>query len=93
MADGRIHIMLEDEAIVEFVRSKVRSGEYASESDVIKESVAALQDKDCEVERWLREVGVPIYDRMKADPSSAIPIEQVERHLEERRKRRRETLT
>jgi antitoxin ParD1/3/4 len=87
-----LHITLSDEA-VQFVRRKVSSGEYASESDVINESVAVLQDNDTEVERWLRDVGVPIYERMKADPSSAIPIEQVEQHLEERRKRRRETLT
>ena len=87
-----LNITLSDEA-VEFVRSKVSSGEYASESEVINEGVAALQDKDTEVECWLRDVGVPIYERMKANPSSAIPIEQVERHLEERRKRRRDGLT
>jgi Arc/MetJ-type ribon-helix-helix transcriptional regulator len=53
--------------------------------------VAARRDEDAELEQWLKEVGVPIYERMKADPSSAIPIEQVEQHLEERRRRRHES--
>jgi antitoxin ParD1/3/4 len=75
---------------VEFVRGKVKSGEYASEADVVREGVAALQDKDAEFERWLREVAGPRYDSYHANPSSGIPIDQVEEHLEERRRRRAE---
>jgi antitoxin ParD1/3/4 len=92
MADDRIEITLEDEAIVAFVRGKVRSGEYASEADVVRESLETLRHQAAELERWEREVVVPAYDHLMADPSSTIPIEQVERHLEERRKRRHETL-
>jgi antitoxin ParD1/3/4 len=92
MADDPIEITLEDEAIVEFVRGKVRSGEYASEADVVRVSLEALRHEALELERWERDVVVPAYDRLMADPSSTIPIEQVERHLEERRRRRHETL-
>jgi putative addiction module CopG family antidote len=83
-------IQLSEDA-AQFVRSKVASGEYASESEVLNESVAALRDKDDELGRWLFDVGVPIIERMKADPSSAIPIAQVERHLEEGYRRRNQT--
>jgi len=76
---------------VEYLKKKVASGEFASESDALDDMVAARRDEDAELEQWLKEVGVPIYERMKADPSSAIPIEQVEQHLEERRRRRHES--
>ena len=45
---GRSHnlnVTLSDEA-VEFVRSKVSSGQYASESDVINESLEALKGRN-----------------------------------------------
>jgi antitoxin ParD1/3/4 len=88
VAQSPIHITISDEAAVEFVRSKVRSGAYASEADVIREGLEALKHEDAETECWLREVGGPRYDSFHADPSSAIPIEQVERNLDERRRRR-----
>jgi hypothetical protein len=50
----------------------------------------ALKEESEEQERWEREVVVPAYNRLMADPSSAIPIEEVERHLEERRRQRRQ---
>jgi Arc/MetJ-type ribon-helix-helix transcriptional regulator len=90
MAQDPIQFTLTDEAAIEFIRRKVRSGEYASETDVVNEGVMALKDESEERERWEREVVVPAYNRLMADPSSAIPIEEVERHLEERRRQRRQ---
>ncbi len=53
------------------VAAKVASGEYASESEVIREGLRALHAREKAVDHWLRgEVG-DIYDRMKADPSRA----------------------
>ena len=74
--------------MVEFVRSKVRSGAYASEADVIREGVDARRQEAEERERWEREVLIPAHDRLMANPSSAIPIEQVERNLKARRRAR-----
>jgi putative addiction module CopG family antidote len=91
MASGPIHVTLSDEAAVEFVRGKVKSGEYASEADVVREGISAMQEEEAEVERWLREVAGPRYDSFHADPSSGIPIDQVEKNLEERRRRRAES--
>lgn len=88
MADSRIHIMLEDEAIVEFVRSKVQSGEYASEADVVRDVILMFQEDQADFERWLKEEVLPRYDAAQADPGSLIPIEQVEANLAERRRRR-----
>lgn len=88
MADDRIHITLEDEATVEFVRSKVRSGEYASEADVVREVLLMFQEEQAELDRWVREVILPRIDATEADPSSLIPIEQVKANLAERRRRR-----
>jgi Arc/MetJ-type ribon-helix-helix transcriptional regulator len=85
MADDRIEITLEDEAIVEFVRSKVRSGEYASEADVVREVLLMFQEEQAEVDRWVKEVILPRLDAAEADPSSLIPIEQVEANLAEGR--------
>ena len=91
MAQSPIHITLSDEAAVEFVRRKVESGAYASETDVVREGISALQDEDAELERWVKEVGGPRYDSFHANPSSGIPIDEVERNLEARRRRRAES--
>jgi putative addiction module CopG family antidote len=88
MPQSQIHFTLTDEAAIEFIRGKVRSGEYASESDVIHEGLKALKEESEERERWEREVLLPAHDRLMANPSSAIPIEQVERNLEARRRQR-----
>jgi len=55
--------------MAQMVRSKVSSGEYASESEVIRDGLRALLARDRAVEDWLRQEVVPAYDRMKADPS------------------------
>jgi putative addiction module CopG family antidote len=51
------------------VKAKVSSGEYASESEVIRDGLRALQARDRAVEAWLSSEVVPIHDAMKADPS------------------------
>ena len=63
--------------MADMVRSKVASGEYASESEVIRDGLRALQARDRAVEHWLREQAVPAYDAMKADPSRAVSVRGV----------------
>jgi len=55
--------------MAQMVKAKVLSGEYASESEVIRDGLRALLARDRAVENWLRQEVVPAYDRMKADPS------------------------
>lgn len=70
------NIVLSDD-VAERVREKVRSGRYASETELIAESLAALEDRDTEVESWLRDEVAPAYDSWKADPGRAAPIDEV----------------
>jgi antitoxin ParD1/3/4 len=61
------------------VKSKVSSGEYASESEVVRDGLRALQARDRAVENWLTQEVVPAYDAMKADPSRGRSVAQVRR--------------
>lgn len=60
-----------------FIDSLVETGAYASASEVVRAGLRALQERDEAVERWLREEVAPVYDAMQADPSRAIPADQV----------------
>lgn len=51
------------------VRARVEAGHYASESEVIREGLRALQARERAVENWLRGEVAATYDAMKADPS------------------------
>jgi len=63
------------------VKAKVRAGEYATESEVIRDGLRALLARDQAVENWLcREVGAA-YDALKADPSRAVTSEEVRARL------------
>lgn len=80
MAD-QIQVTLDDPTTIELLRSKVRSGEYASEADAVREVIAAWRDEQAELERWEHEVIGAAYDEALAHPESLIPIEEVERRL------------
>ena len=59
------------------VKSKVQAGEYASESEVIRDGLRVLMARDRVVESWLRDQVAPAYDALKADPSRAVGADQV----------------
>lgn len=66
------------------VRAKVASGEYASESEVIRDGLRALRARDRAVEQWLRaEVG-PALDAYRADPGSGITLDDMRDDLTQR---------
>lgn len=54
--------------MAQMVKNKVASGEYASESEVIRDGLRTLAARDAVVEKWLREEVAPTYDRVMADP-------------------------
>ncbi|CAM2070426.1 Type II toxin-antitoxin system ParD family antitoxin [Sulfidibacter corallicola] len=67
--------------MAKMVKAKVETGEYASESEVIRDGLRALIARDRAVENWLLgEVG-PAYDALKADPSRALSADQVRARL------------
>lgn len=73
--------------MAQMVKSKVSSGEYASESEVIRDGLRALQARDKALEAWLRTEVATTYDKLKADPSRALSVDQVRQHLADKRKR------
>jgi antitoxin ParD1/3/4 len=73
--------------MADMVRAKVSSGEYASESEVIRDGLRALQARDQALEKWLRTEVVAAYDEAKADPSSLLDSEQVRERLAKLRDR------
>ncbi len=63
--------------MADLVRAKVAKGEYATESEVIRDGLRTLLARDRAVEDWLRETVVPAYDALKADPSRAVSAQHV----------------
>lgn len=63
------------------VRAKVSGGEYATESEVIRDGLRVLMARDRVVESWLAQEVAPAYDALKADPSRAVSINQVRERL------------
>lgn len=59
------------------VKAKVSSGEYASESEVIRDGLRVLQARDKALDSWLRAEVAAAYDELKADPSQGRTPEQV----------------
>ncbi|ASR10233.1 MULTISPECIES: ribbon-helix-helix domain-containing protein [Rhizobium] len=70
--------------MAQMVKAKVSSGEYATESEVIRDGLRTLAARDAAVEKWLRDEVVPTYDEMKAHPERALSVEEVRRRLDAR---------
>ncbi|MBI3229913.1 MAG: type II toxin-antitoxin system ParD family antitoxin [Burkholderiales bacterium] len=67
--------------LAQAVKDKVEAGEYASESEVIREGLRALQARDRAVEQWLQTQVASAYDALEADPSRAVSIADVRARL------------
>ena len=67
--------------MADVVKTKVKTGEYASESEVIRDGMRALLALDRAVESWLHNQVGPAYDALKADPSRAVTADQVRARL------------
>jgi antitoxin ParD1/3/4 len=67
--------------MADVVKSKVRTGEYASESEVIRDGLRALLARDRAVESWLSNQIGPAYDALKDNPASALTPDQVRARL------------
>lgn len=74
------------------VRKKVASGEYASESEVMRDGLRALEARDRALESWLRRDVAPAFDAIKANPSRGRTAAQVRASLAAERKRQKKSL-
>ena len=67
--------------MAEAVRAKVAAGEYATESEVIRDGLRVLLARDRAVEDWLRKDVAAAYDKLKVDPSRAVAVGAVKGRL------------
>jgi antitoxin ParD1/3/4 len=74
--------------MADVVKAKVASGEYATESEVIREGLRALIAHDRAIEHWLRTEVTAAYDAIKADPSTTLTVDQVRTSLVTARRQR-----
>ncbi len=63
--------------MLEMVKAKVTSGEYATESEVIRDGLRTLLARDAAVEKWLHEEVIKSYDECEADATLGVTAEQV----------------
>lgn len=60
-----------------FIDEKVKSGGYASGSEVVRAGLRALQEHDAAIERWLREEVATTYDAVKSGKSKRHSVADV----------------
>ena len=63
------------------LREKVSAGEYASESEAVREGLRALFARDRAVEAWLRTEVAAAYDAVAADPGRTVSARAVRDRL------------
>ena len=63
------------------VRAKVQAGEYANESEMIRDGLSVLLARDRIIEDWLDNQVGAAYDKLSADPSRAITVDEVRTRL------------
>lgn len=82
----QLSVTLPDE-MADQVQARVESGEYANESEVIRDGLRALQARDRAVESWLRNEALPSYDAYKRDSQRSLSLDEVRAGLEARHNR------
>ena len=75
--------------MAEAVEGKIKSGAYASVSEVLRDGVRALMERDAAVERWLREEVVAGHKEYLADPTRGVPADAILARLKTRRAARK----
>lgn len=67
------------------VKAKVAAGEYATESEVIREGLRTLLARDRAIEAWLRGQVIQAAEALKASPGRALSAGQVRERLATKR--------
>ncbi|MDI7776429.1 type II toxin-antitoxin system ParD family antitoxin [Asticcacaulis sp. EMRT-3] len=74
--------------MADMIRAKVRSGEYASESEVVRDGLRSLLARDRAMEKWIQDEVIPALDAYEANPDKVYTPDEVRAHLAERREAR-----
>lgn len=59
------------------IKTRVAAGEYASESEMVREGLRALAARNAAVERWLETEAVAAFDEASAHPELSKSSEEV----------------
>ncbi len=73
--------------IAEVVEAKLKSGAYASVSEIMRDGVRALLDREAAVEKWLRKEVIAGHKEYLADPSKGVAAEVILERIKTRRRR------
>jgi putative addiction module CopG family antidote len=71
--------------MADIVERKLKSGSYSSASDVMRDGLLALVERDEALDRWLREEVVAGHAEYLADPSKGVPATEVMDRIRSRR--------
>ena len=63
--------------MADIIKMIVATGEYATESEVIRDGLRAMMARDRAVDNWLKQEVAPAYDALKADPARAVTADQL----------------
>lgn len=74
--------------MADVVKAKVAAGEYATESEVIRDGLRTLMARDRAMEVWLRQQVVPAAEALNAKPGRALSTGQVRERLATKRRHR-----
>jgi len=83
-ATRRLEIELPEE-MADGVRARVESGEFASESEVVRAGLELLEEQDEPHDPMVDAQLAAGYDAWKANPAAVYSLDEVEEHLRERR--------
>ncbi|MDO9414634.1 ribbon-helix-helix domain-containing protein [Pararhizobium sp.] len=67
--------------MAQMVKAKVASGEYASESEVIRDGLRTLAARDAAIEKWLHEEVVPTIRELEANPDNVLTGDELRQQL------------
>jgi len=77
--------------MADIIKTKVAGGEYATESEVIRDGLRALMARDRAVDNWLMQEVGPAYDALKANPARAVTVDQLRAALAAENKKAKAT--
>jgi antitoxin ParD1/3/4 len=70
--------------MAQMVKAKVASGEYATESEVIRDGLRTLAARDAAMEKWLMDEVVPTIKAIDTGSMRTIPVEETRKRLHAR---------
>ncbi|SEQ39285.1 antitoxin ParD1/3/4 [Devosia sp. YR412] len=76
----RTFSLAEDQS--DYIDAKVAMGGYASSSEVVREGLRALQQRDAALDRWLIKQVLPVAQELDEFPDNAVPIEDAFRRID-----------